>query len=100
MDEKEVEGAVPTFKQVSDWATSNGFTLEFKLDKTGENPETQSIVGFLIDGINGYLNRTARVKAENTKDSAKEKMIQVFMSKTGKGRADAIARIKEMLSEM
>lgn len=92
---KEVSGAVPSLSEVLAWANSSGFTTEFSLDKEN-NPEGPSVVGFLVDGINGYLNRTARVKAENTPDSAFEKSIQVFMKAMGLNRADAIKRIQEM----
>lgn len=85
---EDVSGSVPTLSETIVYIQSLGFTTEYKLDSEN-NPETQSVVGFLVDGLNSYLNRTARIKAENTPESAKEKALQVFMSKTGMSRSDA-----------
>lgn len=88
VDGKEVDGAVPSLSEVLAALNGSGFTTEFKLDKES-NPEGPSVVGLLIEGWNNYENRLARTKAENTPESAKEKALQVFMSKTGMNRADA-----------
>jgi hypothetical protein len=81
------------------YAQKLGFSTEFVLDKE-DNPEGPSIVGFLIDGLNSHFNRTSRVKAENTPESAKEKSIQMFMSKTGQDRKTAIETLKAMFGSM
>lgn len=95
VDGKDVSGALPELKEALAWANANGFTTEFKLDNTG-NPEGPSVIGFLIDGINSYLNKLARSKAENTPDVAKEKAIQMIMSKLGFNRTQAIEFLKTM----
>lgn len=82
------EGAVPSMAEIMAAMQASGFTTEFVLDKEN-NPEGPSIAGMLIEGWNNYENRLARTKAENTPDSAKEKALQMFMSKTGMNRADA-----------
>jgi len=97
VDGKDVDGAVPSLAEILAWSQSTGFTTEFKLDKES-NPEGPSVVGFLVDGINLYLNRTARIKAENTPESAKEKAIQTFMSKTGMNRETAIKTLTAMFN--
>jgi len=96
-DGKEVDGAVPSLAEILAWSQSTGFTTEFKLDRES-NPEGPSVVGFLVDGINLYLNRTARIKAENTPESAKEKAIQMFMSKTGMNRETAVKTLQAMFN--
>ena len=97
VDGKDVDGAVPSLAEILAWSQSTGFTTEFKLDRES-NPEGPSVVGFLVDGINLYLNRTARIKAENTPESAKEKAIQMFMSKTGMNRETAVKTLQAMFN--
>lgn len=94
VDGEDVPGAVPSLSQVLAALNQGGFTTEFVLDKEG-NPEGPSVVGLLIEGWNNYENRLARTKAENTPDSAKEKALQMFMSKTGMNRVDASKFLSE-----
>lgn len=98
VDGKDVTGAVPSLSELLAFAQTAGFTTEFKLDKEN-NPEGPSVVGFLIDGINSYFNRTSRIKAENTPESAKEKALQVFMSKTGMNRETALKTLATMFAQ-
>lgn len=93
-DGKEVVGAVPSMSEVLAWVHSKGFTTEFKLNSDGK-PETESAIGFLLDGINSYLNSTARAAALNTPESVKEKSIAMFM-KIGMTRQEAIDYMKNM----
>lgn len=97
-EEKEVTGAVPSLSEVMGYSNSLGFPVEFKLDGEG-NPEGPCFVGFAIDGMNNYFNRTSRVKAENTPESALDKLIQGFMGKTGLNKEQATAMVQKMLSE-
>jgi len=91
----EVLGAVPQLSEIIAWAQKASYTTEFKLNSENQ-PEGPSIVGFLVDGINSYLNRTARVKAENTEESVFEKSIQVFMKGFGLNREQALAKLVGM----
>lgn len=98
-DDKDVAGSVPSLAEVMAYSQQMGFPVEFKLDGEG-NPEGACFVGFAIDGMNAYFNRTARVKAENTPESALDKLIQGFMSKTGLNKEQATAMVQKMLAEV
>lgn len=88
VDDKVVDGAVPTMAEIVAWIHKNEMTTEIVLDKNN-NMEAPCLVSFLVEGINKHLSQTARAKAENTPESAKEAAISLFMKKTGMSRKDA-----------
>jgi len=88
-DGNDAEGAVPSLAEaIAFIQTELKFPTEIPVDKNG-NMESPSVVFFICEGLNKHLTQTARIKAENTPDSAKEAAISVFMKKTGMSRKDA-----------
>lgn len=98
-DGKEVEGAVPTFAELAAWAQSSGFPTEVKTSGKGEDlrSDGESIVGFLVSGINSYLAMSAKDKAMNSPESAKEKAITGIMKALSFNRDQAIEFLKSSL---
>ena len=84
---KDVLGSIPSLSEVLAWCQANKLTTEFVLK--GDSPDSQSVVGLLVDGINRFLNQTARLAAENTPELMVEKSIAVYAKGLSMSLTDA-----------
>ncbi len=88
-----ITGTVPALTDLLKFCISIGTTNEFEIDATGK-PKGPSVAGLLLEGINLHLNRIARTRAVNTPEAARDKAIQLIMSKTGMVHAEAAKFLK------
>jgi hypothetical protein len=96
-DGNKVTGSVPSLAEVMAWTQAQGFSTEFVLDSEGQ-PTKSSVVGFLVDGINQYLNQTSRAKALNTKETAQADAIRLFAKRMGISVEQATDQLKAMFA--